>query len=216
MVGGWMAPDRLRQPPFPVGGWRPLSTGTSCLVCAWGPNDLPGRGAGQMLTPVPRPERTRGLPALAGGAVGRAAAAEHDLPQWRGAPGAGATCLAVGDQVVGVAAALAVDHAVVAEGGAFAGDGVGEDLTDGAMESMGAAEADPAGGGVDAGQPEGLVGVDVADAGDRALGEQVGLDRGAGGGQVTGEAGRVELVREGLGAEVGQGRQGPVGAGLDH
>src|SRR5215217_9552069 len=117
------------------------------------------------------------LPSLAGRAEGRAAPSEEDLAEGSGAAGAGAAGLAVGDEEVGVAAALAVDHAVVAEGGAFAGDRVGQDLPDGAVEGQGPSGADPAGGGVDAGQPQGLVGVDVADPGHRSLAEQVRLDR---------------------------------------
>src|SRR5215211_6557952 len=187
----------LTDPPCQVTTWGPNTSDSPCqaTACTRTPTgvEAPGRSGHPTR---PDPTRPWGLPALAGGAVGGAAAAEQDLSQGCGAPGAGATGLAVGDQVVGVAAALAVDHAVVAEGGAFAGDGVGEDLTDGAVEGVGAAGAYPAGGGVDAGEPQGLVGVDVADAGDRALGAQVGLDRGAGGVQVAGEADRVELVRE--------------------
>src|SRR4029453_10657303 len=77
-------------------------------------------------SPEPRARQLHGpeaLPALAGRAEGGAAAPEGDLAEGGGAAGAGAAGLAVGDQEVGVAAALAVDHAVVAEGGALAVDG---------------------------------------------------------------------------------------------
>src|SRR5512133_4028949 len=117
---------------------------------------------------------TRGpdLPSLAPRAERRSPSPENDLAQGGGASGAGAAGLAVGDQEVGVAAAFAVDHAVVAEGGALAVDGLGQDTADGPVQGQGAPGADAAGGRVDAGQPQRLVGVDVADPGNRPLAEQ--------------------------------------------
>src|SRR5215213_2847372 len=110
----------------------------------------------------PTARRPNDLPSLTGRAEGGAPAAEDDLAHGGGAAGAGAAGLAVGDQEVGVAAALAIDHAVVAEGGAFAVDRLGQDLADGAVQGEGAPGADAARGRVDAGQPQRLVGVDVA------------------------------------------------------
>jgi hypothetical protein len=50
----------------------------------------------------------------------------------------------------------------------------------------------------------------------RPLAEKIRLDRGPGDGQVAGEPGRVEGVRQRLGAEPGQAGHGLVGPGLDH
>ena len=79
-------------------------------------------------------------------------------------------------QLVRPLAAGGVD--VVAEGGAAIAQGVVEDASDGAVESLhfrfGQRVGEPLR--MDAGGEEGLVGVDVADAGDSALVEEDGLD----------------------------------------
>lgn len=92
---------------------------------------------------------------------------------------------------------------VVAEGRPAGVDGVGEDASDGAGEpadvrsgeAVGACER------VDPGVVEGLVGVDVADAGEKGLVEQSGFDGPCGAGQGWGEAFAVDVER--VGAEPG-------------
>src|SRR5215218_1477699 len=112
-----MAPDPRRSLPSQPTAWHPTPPSPWCPT---------------HLHPLaPRAER-------------RAPPAENDLAHGGGAAGAGAAGLAVGDQEVGVAAALAVDHAVVAEGGAFAVDRLGQDLADGAVQGEGAPGADAA------------------------------------------------------------------------
>src|SRR5215211_4824953 len=92
----------------------------------------------------PEPMCPTHLHPLAPRAERRAPPAENDLAHGGGAAGAGAAGPAIGDQEVGVAAALAVDHAVVTEGGAFAVDRLGQDLADGAMQGEGTPGADAA------------------------------------------------------------------------
>src|SRR6266568_8324141 len=86
---------------------------------------------GRPCKPVPPRAAASASVPLAGGAEGGAAAAEDDLLQRRAAAGAREPRLAVGDQEARVAPAVPVDHPVVAEGGALAGDGLFEDLADG-------------------------------------------------------------------------------------
>ena len=92
---------------------------------------------------------------------------------------------------------------------------LGQHVTDMAQEEVGPDGAHPPGSGVDLGPPQGLVGVDVAHAGDRALRQQLGLDPSAAGGQRPVEAGAVQQRVKRLGSEVVQGGQRLVVAGLD-
>ena len=80
---------------------------------------------------------------------------------------AGLAGAAVGAELELVAAGLAVGGAVVPEGGAAVGDALLEDGAQLGEQAVGLLAGDRAAAGVDAGPPQGLVGVDVADAGER-------------------------------------------------
>ena len=99
----------------------------------------------------------------------------------------------------------AVGIDIVAEGAAAGVYGAAEDELDGLGELADLCVGEVVGGGegVDGGDEERFIGVDVAEAGDEGLVEECGLDRAAGAGEEL-----VELVwveGEGFGAEVGFG-----------
>ena len=105
----------------------------------------------------------------------------HDRPT---AP-AGQAGPTIGEEVGLVVAGAAVCIDVVAQGGPAGADGACEGLADGPAEAAGLLAVEGASRlqRVDSGAKEGLVGIDVADAGDDLLIEQRRFDRPAGGGQ---------------------------------
>ena len=90
-----------------------------------------------------------------------------DAPQLGAAAEAGLAGAAVGAELELVAAGLAVGGAVVAQRGAAVGDALFEDGAQLDEQPLGLLAGDRAPARVHAGPPQGLVGVDVADAGER-------------------------------------------------
>ena len=115
---------------------------------------------------------------LAGGAEGGAPGVDDGAPELGAAAQAGLAGAAVGAELELVAAGLAVGGAVVAQRGAAVGDALLEDDAQLGEQPVGLLAGDRAAARVDAGAPQRLVGVDVADARDRPLRQQLGLDAG--------------------------------------
>jgi hypothetical protein len=140
---------------------------------------------------------------LAGGAEGGGAGGDLGGLEGGLAAGAGVAGVAVGLEVSGEGAGLVGDVAVVAEGGAAGAEGVVEDLFDGGDEGfeVGGFEAADLLEGVEFGEEEGFVDVDVAEARDVALGEEAVFEPACAGGFPVGEVGGGE--GEGVGTEGG-------------
>ena len=84
-------------------------------------------------------------------------------------------------------------------------DGLGQHVAEVAQKGLGPGRADPSSAGVDPGPPQRLVGVDIAYTGDRALGQQLGLDSASAGGERSVEAWAVQERIERFGSDVVEG-----------
>lgn len=144
---------------------------------------------------------------LAFGAPVGGASAYDCAADWGAALVAGGVGAAEDAHVVLLLALFAGGVGVVAEGCAAVGDAFFEDGADGVVECGALFGAEGAGGdfGVEAGEEQGFIGVDVADAGDAALVEQGGFEGDGAPAQGVPEGCGVEGVAERFGAELGEG-----------
>lgn len=109
-----------------------------------------------------------------------------------------------------------IDRPIVAKGGTTVDDGRLQHLAQRSEKPGRLLFGDTTPGGVDTGKPERLVGIDVADTGDRALAQELGLDPAVAGLERGPEIDRSEVLVEGLWSESVKCRQTRVVTGINH